>query len=705
MKNGMWYYILVFIASVALTYLIIWRLNKFRATDDYDQSTKPLIKFLRWEERLIRNLHKSTKGFFSGIEQRDLVWGIIIEILLIGAWAFWVGREYLTLDPAIIPTGREFSSAIQTHHVWTRFGECGLCALWNGSMRGGYPAFADIHGSMLHILVILTTTLFGVVNGAKISLVLSLWIGGLAQWWIGRELKLSRVSRLWTSAMAIVAGHLTGKMELGAFGVLLSMAMASLVFGGILAVARGKGNKGIVLLGIALASALLAGQGYIQVGLFSSFPAILILLLDHQFKLKDTWKEYVLALLLGLLLAAIFLVPFTHFYPNFYKFTDLDFRAAQPFKFIPLNFVIDSYDFYQSEDLGKMPFPHQYVLFIGWIPVLLAIFGLSSKKITRSTKWYFITSILIILGISSGDLLKLLAKAWEGISGIRHPTQIAGLTIPLILGFSGLGLDRLIDLSWPKLDLQFNEPSSIEFPPLPTQLLLVIPLIFSLHQGYQFSKHWISTYTLNDEIYEVVQELKTDTLQWVQTPFGEHFYIEPAIGEGLKLSPGIMTWSWKDRDFPEAYYEASHSGQPEDTEAAVGSVNSINIYSRPDAEYAIIKDGNEVTACQATGTGGTIQVKCNAPSNGRLIIHEYNWKGWKGWMDGKRVAVFGNPWISVEVPQGYHTYTFRYLPLDVLLGTILSASGILMAILIWLSPAPFKDKIFKNQKGVVVQEE
>lgn len=694
----MWYYILVFIISVAITYLIIWRLHKFRTTDQYDQSPKPFIKFLRWEERLIKNIYRSITGLISRIEQREVKWGMIIEVLLIGGWAFWVGREYLTLDPAVIPTGREFSSAIQTHHVWTRFGDCGLCALWNGSMRGGYPAFADIHGSMLHILVILTTTFFGVVNGAKISIVLSLWIGGLAQWWISKELNLSRISRLWASGMAIVAGHLTGKMELGAFGVLLSMAMASLVFGGILAVARGKGNKGIVLLGVALASALLAGQGYIQVGLFSSFPAILILLLDRKFKLKHTWKGFLLALILALLLASIFIIPFLNFYPNFFKFTDADFNAAQPFKFIPLNYVIDSYDFYQSEDLGKLPFPHQYVLFIGWIPVLLAIFGLSSKKISQPTKWYLITSILIILGISSGDLLKLLSKIWEGASGIRHPTQIAGLTIPLILGFAGLGLDRILNLPWPKLDLQFKEPSPIEFPAIPTQLLLVIPLLFSLYQGYQFSKHWINTYTLNEEIYQVVDELKTDTLQWVQTPFGEHFYIEPAVEQDLKLSPGIMTWSWKDREFPKAYYEASHSGHPEGFEAVIGKINTIQIYSRPEAEYAVISDGEQETPCQATGSWGTIRVECTSLHNGRLIVHENYWKGWKGWMDGKRVAVFGDPWISVEVPQGHHTYVFRYLPLDVLLGTLLSAAGIVACILVWLSPSPVIDKIFRKQK-------
>ncbi|MEK6256340.1 MAG: hypothetical protein N2C13_03360 [Chloroflexota bacterium] len=99
-------------------------------------------------------------------------WGwVLLELLILALWAMWIGRAYLDLDIHLIPGGREYSSTVQTHYLWERFRECGWCALWNGSERGGYPALAEIHGSPLHPLVAVTTLIAGVITGNKIALV------------------------------------------------------------------------------------------------------------------------------------------------------------------------------------------------------------------------------------------------------------------------------------------------------------------------------------------------------------------------------------------------------------------------------------------------------------------------------------------------------------------------------------------------------
>jgi len=41
-----------------------------------------------------------------------------------------VGFRNLNLDPILSPIGAESAWAIQTHHVWKRALDCGLCALW-----------------------------------------------------------------------------------------------------------------------------------------------------------------------------------------------------------------------------------------------------------------------------------------------------------------------------------------------------------------------------------------------------------------------------------------------------------------------------------------------------------------------------------------------------------------------------------------------
>ena len=79
------------------------------------------------------------------------------ELLLLAFWAAYLGMDYLNLDPLRIPYGNEFGSAIASNYLWMQFQDCGWCAVWNGSQRGGFPAFADIQGSMFHPLVIFTT--------------------------------------------------------------------------------------------------------------------------------------------------------------------------------------------------------------------------------------------------------------------------------------------------------------------------------------------------------------------------------------------------------------------------------------------------------------------------------------------------------------------------------------------------------------------
>ena len=223
-------------------------------------------------------------------------------------------------------------------------------------------------------------------------------------------------------------------------------------------------------------------------------------------------------------------------------------------------------------------------------------------------------------------------------------------------------------------------------------------MIISLYQGYQFTKLWIHTHEESPEIYLVLEELQTDTLQWVQPPFGDHFYTEPSIRLGLKSSPGILPWRWKDRSFPEAYLEASYTGQPSGTSGIKKNINDIIIYSRPEQEYAYVINESNKTPCQALGTGGNLTVRCDSEHGGQLIVTENNWSGWKGWMDGNSVNIFSKQWISMEVPKGNHTFIFRYRPWDVPLGLVLSGAGIILSIFLWYSTSPLLDKILNNRK-------
>ena len=246
----------------------------------------------------LRELWATTKPWlpraFTG---RPDVWSTGFEVLVIAGWALLVGHAYLNMDPRAIPTGYEFGSSVPANYLWIQARQCGLCALWNGSQNGGFPSFANVHGSALHPLVAVSTAIWGVFNGAKITLLASFFLAGLAQWWIARTLNLGWLPRMWSAALGAAGGYLTGRMELGSFGMVLSTAMCSLWLAGVLhlACAGGYRHRAAVLLAILIASLAVAGQGYMQLAALGVLPAVALLVFDEKGRLLPVWKGFALA--------------------------------------------------------------------------------------------------------------------------------------------------------------------------------------------------------------------------------------------------------------------------------------------------------------------------------------------------------------------------------------------------------------------------
>ncbi|MEK7785460.1 MAG: hypothetical protein AAB658_08570, partial [Chloroflexota bacterium] len=255
--------------------------------------------------------------------------GTLAELGLIAAWAMWVGRNYLDLRPYIWPIGSEMGVQVYTHHFWVYLQKCGQCALWDGSINGGVPAFADYFGSKLHPIVIITTLVWGVINGAKVGLVLAMWMSGIAQWWLARLLRVGWLGRMWSALLAVDGGHLAGRMATGQYGMVLSAGACALAV--VAAMELGMTGHRMATLRLAVfgALALVSGQGYLQLSLIAWAPALLFFLLDENLSLRPIWREYALAVGLCLLLAGVFLLPTIHYWPNFAKPGDLAFGVMQ----------------------------------------------------------------------------------------------------------------------------------------------------------------------------------------------------------------------------------------------------------------------------------------------------------------------------------------------------------------------------------------
>jgi hypothetical protein len=666
----------VFLMALILDYFLFlkWKIYNVRVRQ---LGSTGINKRLVFKQVFYDDIREYWRNSFQRNPARYAKLSTLLQFLILAIWAIYLGSAYLNMDTRVIPAGKEFGSSIASNHMWTQFSKCGWCATWNGFQRGGYPAFADIQGSMLHPLVIISTLLFGVVNGVKIALIISLWLAGLAQWWIARELDLGWIPRMWSAGIAIAGGHLSSRMELGVPGLVLATASASLVFAALIRLAKRKERRDAILLGICTAAAIVSGQGYIQVGLLAILPLYALLFLGNENR-KRIWNNYLAAALTAFLLAAPFLVPFLHFSPNIVKDFDPQFKAAQPITYFVLNLVIDDPGYYYSNVMMKYSYPHLYALYIGWVPVLLFIYSLRGSILHFGRiLWFMVAAIILEFLVGSAILLKLLVPIWPAVAGVRHSPQITGLAIPFILGIAAFGLDRLLKVEWaipwlthPKLS---SNGSWLN------KWLVILPLIYSLQSCAHFASHWLGTTHLYDDTYITLEHFKTNDLQWINPPFGEHQYVEPAIAMGMKLSPGILTWNWRDRIRPFAWMDAVRL-------AKSSPAFSVTFTNHPENQYASIESNNEISICQATGSGGYIEVQCDSAEPGLLSVQENMWTGWHAWMDGNKVDLVGDERLMVHTPAGKHTIIFRYLPWDVPVGLLMFFLGMLYCARQWTLP-------------------
>ncbi|MEA1978351.1 MAG: hypothetical protein U9N80_10680 [Chloroflexota bacterium] len=614
----------------------------------------------------------------------QLPWQSISEILLIGAWAMWVGHVYLDFDPLAWLIGREFGFQIQPNYFILNLKQCGLCALWNGGLNGGWPALADPFGSHLHPIVAIPTLLWGTIVGAKIAIVIALWLAGIAQWWLARTLNLGLIARLWSAFIAVSAGHLMGRLELPLFGIIVSTAALSLTIAAAFDLAINKNPRTTILLALTGALSLISGQGYMQLGFLIFAPALIFFMFDDRFRPTLLWREFAIAFALSLLLVSFFAIPYLHFLPNFEKDLDATFSTSQPFEYIPLNLVINEIDFQLSSVLGKQPYPALYNLHIGWFPML---FALTALFLARKRDWRPIavlcTGVILLFWAASAEPFRWLANHIPQIAAFRHILLVAGLAIPLILALSAYGLDRLLQLEWPNITVKF--PVAITSHEFKASLswLLIFPLFWSVSTSYAQSQSWVG---MDDAtfLFDDISILKTEDTQWAAIPLGNHIWVEAGMSSGLKLSQVAFPWRLKNRYPPEPRLEMVRH-EPDGNPEKIGLVDNAGVYLYPDRWYAAIKTKEQLIPCQAESVAGRIIVNCETSEGGKLVVRENAFPGWIIQIDGVRSTLLEDTWLAVDAPAGKHEYRFDYLPMDVFVGVIFSAIGLVISIFLWKS--------------------
>jgi hypothetical protein len=609
----------------------------------------------------------------------------LAELSLILLWALWVGQDYLNFDVRVWPHGGDFPLTIQSFYQWPLAFKCGACVFWNGSINGGVPAFADSFTGFLHPLPAVASLLFGVINGSKLTLIASLIVAGLAQWWIARMLGFGSIPRLWTAAIAVSGGHLSGRMEIGLLGMVLSTAFGSLALAAGLNLALNRNRRAALLLGALLTLSLLSGQGYIQVALFVAMTTLVLVFVVRQE--KRLLREFLLSAGLALLLSAVFWIPFVQFLPHFGKAVDTSYSAGQSFQYIPLNYVIGDADFYRGDALGRILFPSIYMNYIGWMPILLSAVGLPLLwKTRRRVTLALVIPILLIVLASSANSVQFAAKIFPDLmASLRYPPLLLGLTIPFILALAAAGVDQILQIPWPSLTLLW-EGAKIRLP----SLTLLVLMGWSMRSTFDFSQSWYTPFWPPAETLELPHALETNSAQWVQPP-GQHYWMPDLLASNQKITGVFRPWWWSGREAPEPFLQAvSEDELPEDS-TPIGQIGSLKIIANSASHYAFIEIGNTTIPCRAVSNGGNIDVSCNSPEQGQLTVREYSGTGWSVSMDGTPGRLTPSAWLSTAAQAGNHDYSFRYRPRAAQLGVGLSIFGSLLMVWLWRRSRQFPD--------------
>lgn len=629
----------------------------------------------------------------------------LLEIGLLVGWTWLFAAGLLDFSSNTLPFGAELENETSSNWAWDDFRDCGLCALWNGYQNGGFPTLADPMTPVLHPILAAPALVFGAFNGIKATLWLALLVAGIGQWWLSRELGLGLIARLWSGALTISSGNLAGRIDGGVVAFLVSLAAYMILLPILYRFLRQPSRRSAALLGLAGGSFLLAGQQYLQMGALMLSPVLLLFAWAERRRLRIFIQYGILASSIAILTSALFLLSISSVLGRLRKYQDPYFTRAQPMKWIPINLVLDDWDFYRSDALHKVPFPYMHITFIGWIAVVLAAIGVTAAWRRRS----IMTAIGIgfILGswwIASADPFKRMYEAGEGhpriqgfATGMASTPLMAALAVPVIITFGAIGLDKLTTSGFAR----YRRPSrhrlnTSRFLGVITLALLFLVAAASVRQTEAFTQR---TTTLRDwnltGMNQIFDLLRTEDVQWVQPVWGEGYWGIWSRERRLKVA-----WYWDswltDASPPPALLEAVRgTDQPDWADKKIGTVDDLTVYTRANAWYAsaTLNDGS-IVPCVAHGWGATLRIACDLPAPGRLRVYENNVPGWRATLAGQPVPVARDQgWIGIDVPAGESTTELRYRPWEFWVGLALSLVGLVITAIAIAIPSRIRFRV------------
>lgn len=610
------------------------------------------------------------------------------------AFAVWISKPFLWAQPwSVRPAGGDYTVSVQGRFFWDRVQECGLCALWNGNIRGGSPALIDTSSDFLHPIAAIPTILLGVVDGSRISIVACVMLSALGSWWLASVLGTGWLARSYAGCLGAAGGHLLGRLDFGLVVLMTSIATASLLVPASITFARRLDRRRTAVLGSLLGATVISGQAYVQVGVVLLAPLILILFAQR----RHIWRLATLRLLqvatLAFFLASLVLLPTMHYYHLIGKDLDPYFSRAQPFQFVLRNLVIGDRSYFESPTFrGDQGFPAWYSNYIGWVAIVFAIIGVASLwRQSRHEALFLVTTTLGALWLGSSALfiwissVPALEPLHETVQQLRTASNIANLAVPPLIGLSACGVE------WTKhrLDQRFRLRLTLKFPTTQIRprltiglgLLVIVPVFASIDAVVESSQQWLRFEGNVSPSSELASALRSDELRWIELSNPDPAIILAGLENDLDLADAWRPWRIEPERLPDPAIVLSL-----DSDLAgfhrIPAPTDIAVLARDDGNpYARLQSANgDVVDCVARGLGGRISVTCPAGIAGELVVQQRYVDGWTAETGSSLPVRDQDGWLTTTLDGSGQPVEFRYRSPYFRSSLALTAAGTLWAL-------------------------
>lgn len=628
-----------------------------------------------------------TTSLRERIVQRN--WLLVELGALITLWYAVFGGRW---SGYVVPGGSEYSRSMHSFYTWDYLRECGECAWWS-NIIGGYPNFAELFGSFVHPFAFVNSMIWGAVEGSSMTVAMAFLLIMLAGWWLAFELQVHPIARIWYAAAVMLGGHMMSRLEVGSVGMPLSIASAWLFIVLLIGYIHAPSRTRALVLGMAGGALLLAGQGYLQFATALSLPlwawyAHTQGILERH---RTIWRDAGWAIVIALLIAAPVYISSYMTSGIYKKEYELTSKFHLSMTQIIVNLFLDDYEVAKSDVYNTFAYPWAYSNYIGILGFIFAVAGcqwLANDRLKALYRVFGVFSVCALFVASGLPVTWIIQLGNETLAelagGLRYIVLINAFVSLGLLTLAMLGIHGLLTtpvLAWPSVLTRMS------WVPLKS-IIVVALLVNNLQSMSRFGHNWLDDIDRYEpQVAKIVADIKELPFGVVHAP---DWMTIPLMSNNIKISEMIFSWWLVDYEFPAPAYILS-TDPPKNTEVIHTYDNGWTLYRNldPQAVYAqVIHDTIPATICQVDrAVAGIVDVTCNAPQNGILVVQEHDMPDWTATINEQSVQPsVGLGWLTFDLPAGTHVIQLRYRPWYVMPSLFLSVLGWSLSLggIVWL---------------------